>query len=130
LNEAEQISLTYQQVSDARVSGDRAAAIQALLSGGAKVVIEKRGREGARAHLEDGSSVDAAGYPVTVQNILGAGDAFAAGFIYGQLQGWSWRKSMRMGNACGAIVVTRHGCANFMPTLAEALDFATSRGGL
>jgi 5-dehydro-2-deoxygluconokinase len=34
-----------------------------------------------------------------------------------------------MGNACGAIVVTRHGCANFMPYEAEALGFVEERGG-
>ncbi len=130
LDEVQQVSLTHQQVSDARVSGDLDSAMQVLLGLGPEAVIEKRGSEGACAHLSSGESVDAAGYPVEVHNILGAGDAFAAGFIYGQLQGWSWSKSMRMGNACGAIVVTRHGCANFMPTLEEALAFAHSRGGL
>jgi 5-dehydro-2-deoxygluconokinase len=61
--------------------------------------------------------------------VLGAGDAFAAGFIYGHLHGWDWYKSARMGNACGAIVVTRHGCANFMGYETEVLDFIESRGG-
>ncbi len=130
LDGAHQVSLTHQQVSDARVSGDLASAIHMLLGLGPEAVIEKRGREGARAHLQSGESIDGPGFAVEIQNILGAGDAFAAGFIYGQLQRWSWRKSMRMGNACGAIVVTRHGCANFMPTLKEALEFAAVREGL
>jgi 5-dehydro-2-deoxygluconokinase len=34
-----------------------------------------------------------------------------------------------MGNACGAIVVTRHGCANFMPYEDEALAFINDCGG-
>ena len=130
LEEAHQVTLTHQQVSDARVAGDLERAIEALLQLGPEAVIEKRGRAGARAHLRNGMSIDGPGFPVKVQNILGAGDAFAAGFVYGRLQGWSWRKAMRMGNACGAIVVTRHGCANFMPTLDEALAFAAGRGGL
>jgi 5-dehydro-2-deoxygluconokinase len=33
-----------------------------------------------------------------------------------------------MGNATGAIVVTRHGCANFMPTLDEVNAFVNARG--
>jgi 5-dehydro-2-deoxygluconokinase len=33
-----------------------------------------------------------------------------------------------MGNATGAIVVTRHGCANFMPTLGEVTAFVSARG--
>lgn len=36
----------------------------------------------------------------------------------------------RLGNACGAIVVTKHGCANFMPTMDEVLAFAEGYGGL
>jgi 5-dehydro-2-deoxygluconokinase len=34
-----------------------------------------------------------------------------------------------MGNACGAIVVTRHGCANFMAFEEEAFTFAMEHGG-
>jgi 5-dehydro-2-deoxygluconokinase len=34
-----------------------------------------------------------------------------------------------MGNACGAIVVTRHGCANFMPSEDEVLNFIREHGG-
>jgi 5-dehydro-2-deoxygluconokinase len=67
---------------------------------------------------------------VTVQNILGAGDAFAAGLLYGRLMGWDWYRSARLGNACGAILVTRHGCADFMPTYAEVMAFIEERGGL
>ncbi|MEM8892535.1 MAG: PfkB family carbohydrate kinase, partial [Bacteroidota bacterium] len=70
------------------------------------------------------------GFPVEILNILGAGDAFAGGFVYGCLQGWDMYKAVRMGNACGAILVTQHGCANFMPRLEEALGFAEEKGGL
>jgi 5-dehydro-2-deoxygluconokinase len=38
-------------------------------------------------------------------------------------------RAVRMGNAAGAIVVTRHGCANFMPTEAELESFVGERGG-
>ena len=58
------------------------------------------------------------------------GHAFGAGFIYGYVKGWDWRRAARLGNACGAIVVTEHGCANFMPTLDEVMAFADGRGGL
>ena len=61
--------------------------------------------------------------------MLGAGDAFAAGFIYGLVKGWDDYRCARMGNAGGAIVVTRHGCANFMAFEAEALKFVAERGG-
>ncbi|HEX6288961.1 MAG TPA: PfkB family carbohydrate kinase, partial [Herpetosiphonaceae bacterium] len=66
---------------------------------------------------------------IEVLNVLGAGDAFASGLIYGYLQGWPLEQAARMGNATGAIVVTRHGCANFMPTLDEVEAFVAERGG-
>jgi 5-dehydro-2-deoxygluconokinase len=93
-------------------------------------VVEKVGSRGARIHLAGGEVIDAPGYPVEIYNILGAGDAFGAGFLYGYINGWGWRKSARLGNACGAIVVTKHGCANFMPTYDEVLAFVNERGGL
>ena len=75
------------------------------------------------------SHIDVPGFPVEVSNILGAGDAFASGFLCGFVQGWDWYKAARLGNACGAILVTRHGCANFMPTYDEVTAFIQSHGG-
>jgi 5-dehydro-2-deoxygluconokinase len=89
----------------------------------------KRGGDGTTVYLKGGERIEAATFPVEVYNVLGAGDAFASGFLYGYLKGWDWQRSARMGNACGAIVVTRHGCANFMPYEQEALTFIEERGG-
>ncbi len=58
-----------------------------------------------------------------VINTVGAGDAFASGLIYGRIQGWNWNQAARFANACGAIVVTRHGCSAAMPTLDEVQTF-------
>ena len=89
----------------------------------------KRGREGAIIFRRNEDAVNVPAFPIEVLNVLGAGDAFASGFLYGWLQGWTLEHSVRMGCATGAIVVTRHGCANFMPTLAEVEDFVMSHGG-
>ncbi|MEM7535297.1 MAG: 5-dehydro-2-deoxygluconokinase [Chloroflexota bacterium] len=131
IQDLSQMSLTHSQVSDAKVEGDEQAAIQLMLTLGPKAVIEKVGALGSRVHLAgQDTPIEAPGYPVEVTNILGAGDAFGAGFIYGYVNGWDWRKASRMGNACGAIVVQAHGCANFMPTLDEVMTFVEGRGGL
>ncbi len=130
LADTSQMQLTHSQISDTKVSGDTERAIAFMLTQGPKAVIEKIGPEGARIHLPGGEKIEAPGYPVEIYNILGAGDAFGAGFLYGHINGWDWRKSARLGNACGAIVVTKHGCANFMPTLAEVMAFVEGRGGL
>ena len=123
-----------ESISDTRVRGDVDAAVKVLLDLGPRALLQKRGEHGARVHLRhpDGAveAIEAPGYPVEIANVLGAGDAFAAGFLYGHLEGWSWRKAARLGNACGAIVVTQHGCANFMPTLPEVMTFVKDRGGL
>jgi 5-dehydro-2-deoxygluconokinase len=133
LTDPAQISLTHSQVSDARVGGDVESAIRGLLDLGPRALVEKRGSHGARVHLrqpaESPSPIDAPGFPVEVANILGAGDAFASGFLFGHVRGWDWYRAARLGNACGAIVVTRHGCANFMATYAEVMTFVEQHGG-
>lgn len=53
---------------------------------------------------------------VEVMNVLGAGDAFASGLIYALIRGYDFAQAARIANICGAIVVSRHGCAPAMPT--------------
>jgi 5-dehydro-2-deoxygluconokinase len=133
LTDASQISLTHSQISDARVSGDINFAIQALLGLGPRVLAQKRGAAGSTVHLASNGNlperIEVPGFPVEVSNILGAGDAFASGFLFGFVKEWDWYKAARLGNACGAILVTRHGCANFMPTYEEVMAFIQDHGG-
>jgi 5-dehydro-2-deoxygluconokinase len=130
LTDTSQMELTHSQVSDTKVKGDTRGAIGTLLQHGPEAVVEKVGAEGARIHLASGEVIEAPGFPVEIYNILGAGDAFGGGFLYGYVRGWSWYKAARLGNACGAIVVTKHGCANFMPTMDEIDAFVAGYGGL
>jgi len=62
------------------------------------------------------------GVTVEVLNVLGAGDAFSAGFLSGWVKGEDYDACARYANACGALVVSRHGCAPAMPTRVE-LDY-------
>lgn len=130
LQDSNQITIKHQQVSAPEIKGDIDEAIAKILALGVEVLIVKRGAAGASIFEKGKEEVRVPGFPVDILNILGAGDAFAAGFVYGCMQNWDLYKSARMGNACGAILVTQHGCANFMPTLAEALAFADEKGGL
>ncbi len=131
LKDPDDIVIRDQQVSAPEIRGDVEANINAMLAGrGAlEALVVKRGDRGCTVHLLGGATLEVPGFPVEVMNVLGAGDAFAAGFIYGRSKGWDWYRSGRMGNACGAIVVTRHGCANFMAYEEEALAFIESHGG-
>ena len=126
---ASQVTIKEQQISAPEIKGDIDVSIKQLLSSGIETLIVKRGEKGASIYQKDGSREDVPGFPVEVLNVLGAGDAFASGFLYGILQGWDLQKACRMGNASGAQVVTKKGCANFMPTLEESMDFINQKGG-
>jgi 5-dehydro-2-deoxygluconokinase len=129
LTASEQMQRTFSD-SDTRVQGDTTEGIARLMALGPKLLIEKRGAAGARIHAQGKTPVDVPGFPVEIYNILGAGDAFGGGFLYGMVQGWDTYRCARLGNACGAIVVTKHGCANFMPTLNEVETFVQPYGGM
>ena len=70
------------------------------------------------------------GVRVEVLNVLGAGDAFMSGLLRGYLNNESWEKSCRYANACGALVVSRHGCAPAMPTARELDDYLARAGSI
>lgn len=63
------------------------------------------------------------GVRVEVLNVLGAGDAFMSGLLRGYLNDESWEQACQYANACGALVVSRHGCAPAMPTRRELDDY-------
>ncbi len=129
LSDPNQIKITNQQISAPEIRGNVDAAIQKVMALGIEALIVKRGDKGSSVFLKNGEVIDVPGFKVEVMNVLGAGDAFASGFIYGYLNGWDWYKCCRMGNACGAILVTKPGCSNFNPTLEEVTAFIEEKGG-
>jgi len=129
LMDASQVSISHQQISAPEVKGNLDEAIRKILSSGVKVLVVKKGSKGVTIYKNGLPPEEVPGFPVEVLNVLGAGDAFASGFIYGHLQGWDLYKSCRMGNACGAWVVQKPGCANDMPSFNEVMGFIESRGG-
>ena len=129
LKDPSQIKIKNQQISAPEITGNIDEAIKEILNTGIETLIVKRGDKGSSVFLKDGTVTQVPGFDVEVINVLGAGDAFASGFIYGVLQEWDWYKCCRLGNACGAILVTKHGCANFNPTYKEVMSFIESQGG-
>jgi 5-dehydro-2-deoxygluconokinase len=104
---------------------DTAEALARLRKLGDAVFVVKRGPLGCTVH-EKSKVIENPGFPVEVFNILGAGDAFAAGFLSGWLKERPLEECARRANACGAMVVSRHGCAPAMPS-AEELEFFLSK---
>jgi len=111
---------------------DTIAALRAIRKGTDALLVCKRGPDGCVAFpgaipdsLDEG--VSARGFKVEVFNVLGAGDAFMAGFLRGWLRDEPVETCCEWGNACGAIVVSRHGCAPAMPTWVELEAFLSER---
>lgn len=109
-------------------SSDTQSAIRGVRNATEALLVCKLGAEGCVAFsgdipgdLRDGSLVG--GFPVEVFNVLGAGDAFMSGFLSGWLRDKAIEDCCRLGNACGAIVVSRHGCAPAMPSGIELNHF-------
>ncbi|TAL96663.1 MAG: DUF2090 domain-containing protein, partial [Rhodanobacter sp.] len=108
-------------------SKDLIAALKAVRAVSQACLVVKRGAQGCSViestipvAIDDAPTFR--GAQVEVLNVLGAGDAFIAGFLSGWLCDEPIERCCAYGNACGAIVVSRHGCAPAMPSRAE-LDY-------
>jgi 5-dehydro-2-deoxygluconokinase len=118
---------TIEEFNIAGGSTDIMASLRAIRAITPAVMVVKRGPLGCAvidgavpASLDD--AFNGQGVNVEVLNVLGAGDAFSAGFLSGWVRGEDYDHCTRYANACGALVVSRHGCAPAMPTRVE-LDY-------
>ena len=94
------------------------AAARALHDAGVGLAVVKQGPDGVLA--SDGAQVvEVPPAPVQVVNGLGAGDAFGGALAHSLLSGWDLERTLRFGNAAGAIVASRLACADAMPTADE-----------
>ena len=110
-----------------RIAGgelDTLGALRAIRALTQAPIVVKRGALGCVVfpdsipeRIEDG--IAGQGFPVEIFNVVGAGDGFLAGFLSGWIPGADWHEASRRGNACGALVVSRHGCSPASATAAE-----------
>jgi 5-dehydro-2-deoxygluconokinase len=91
---------------------------RALLELGPDLAVVKLGEGGAVAATPRGC-VEVTAIGIDVVDGFGAGDAFGGALCHGLLSGWPLEKTMRFANAAGAIVASRLGCAEAMPTEQE-----------
>lgn len=127
LSEFDLIVGTEEEVHIAGGSTDTLTALRKIREVSDGVIVLKRGPYGATVFegpipnsIDDGVTVQ--GVQVEVMNVLGAGDAFVSGFLRGWLNDEGYEQALRYANACGALVVSRHGCTPAMPTR-EELDY-------
>jgi 5-dehydro-2-deoxygluconokinase len=119
---------TEEEIRIAGGADDVLAALRAIRVHTQAPIVLKRGPSGCAvidgavpARADELSLIP--GFPVEVSNVLGAGDAFLSGFLYGWLSGKPLAECGRFGNACGALVVSRHGCTPAMPSRTELDEF-------
>lgn len=91
------------------------AVAEKLADGGSRRVVIKRGRLGARSLGPDGV-VDVPALAVEEVDPVGAGDAFVAGYLAGELDGLDPRACLRQGCAAGGFVVMRLGDWEGLPS--------------
>lgn len=124
LSDCDLIVGTEEEIQIAGNSTSIKTALAAIRSVSLAPIIVKRGIHGCHVYLNDLSHpITSPAFPVQVLNVLGAGDGFISGFLRGLLRHEAWETCATYGNACGAILVTRHGCAPAMPTFAEMTQF-------
>jgi 5-dehydro-2-deoxygluconokinase len=119
---------TEEEIAIAGGSTDTMTAVRNIRERSRATIVVKRGPMGCvvfpdaiPASIEEG--VKGPGFPVEVFNTLGAGDGFMSGFLRGFLRDQPLEECARFGNACGAIVVSRHGCCPASPSWVELQHF-------
>ena len=119
---------TEEEVMIAGGGDNPLAALSAIRAVSAGLIVMKRGPMGCVVYpgaipdrIEDG--VKGPGFPVEVYNVLGAGDAFMAGFLRGWLRGEALERCCAFANAGGAFAVSRLLCSPEYATWAEMSEF-------
>jgi sugar/nucleoside kinase (ribokinase family) len=109
------------------ITGEKDPLAQAVRfrQAGAKAVIITCGEQGSVA-VCPGGSFRAGRFHVTFVDGTGSGDAFAAGYIHGLLQGADVAHCVRIGSALGASCVRATGATTGAFTAAELADFLIS----
>lgn len=123
---------TEEEIHIAGGSGNSLTALQRIRAFTSALIVMKRGPMGCIAYPDEiadeaqgglEAGIAGPGFPVEVFNVLGAGDAFMAGLLRGWVRNEPLPQALRYANACGALVVSRHGCAPAMPSWLELSQF-------
>jgi 5-dehydro-2-deoxygluconokinase len=132
LNDCDLVVGTDEELCIAGGSDDVRQSLETIRSLTAAAIVRKRGAQGSMVYPQEippelDAGISATSFPVEVFNSTGAGDAFLAGFLLGWIRHEDWETCCRWGNACGAMVVSRHACSASMPSLRELNHFLSAK---
>lgn len=97
---------------------DLQVAAQEVLARGSGQVVVKRGADGATAYAA-GVTVSVPARQVMVADVVGAGDAFVAGYLSGHLDGLEIGDCLGRATITAAFAIARSGDWEGLPTRAE-----------
>ena len=106
--------------------GDEQAGMAELAAAGPGEVVLKRGALGSTVWV-DGERTDAAPFAVREVDPIGAGDAFAAGYLASSLRGGTPQERLRTANGMGALCVSTLGDYEGLPSARELADFLDNK---
>lgn len=101
---------------------DADACLKRFPDAGPREVVVKLGARGCTAAI-DGEQLSAPGFPVQQLDPIGAGDAFAAGYLAAALWGRDPQERLRTANAMGAFCVQNLGDYEGLPSRRELTAF-------
>ncbi|MFD2307861.1 5-dehydro-2-deoxygluconokinase [Enterococcus termitis] len=84
-----------------------------------ELIVIKHGVKGSYAYTKDGAIYQAGSYKTKVLKTFGAGDSYAAAFLYALSNGKDIETALKYGSASAAIVVSKHSSSEAMPTVQE-----------
>ncbi len=84
-----------------------------------QLIVIKHGVDGSYAYEKEGAIHRSSAYKSKVLKTFGAGDSYAAAFIYAMVQGKEISEALQYGSASAAIVVSKHSSSEAMPSVLE-----------
>src|SRR5699024_6693604 len=81
------------------------------------LVVIKHGVQGSHAYTKDGGFYEGKAFKAKVVKTFGAGDSYAAAFLYALVKGKDIPTALKYGAASAAIVVSSHSSSEAMPTV-------------
>lgn len=94
---------------------------------GCKLLVIKHGKEGSTAYTNDGQKYSIKTFPVKAFKSFGGGDGYSSSFLNGIFEGWDMIDCLEHGCASASMLVSAHGCSDFMPTLKELEEFIKNK---
>lgn len=103
------------------------AIIDRILGSGPRLVVLKQGEAGCLIGAADGTRLPIPGWPITLVDATGAGDAFDAAFLVERARGASLVTAGKFANAVGALTASALGAIGAIPTRTQVEQFMAQR---